>query len=153
MKQVIQTPNVHFVRRAIRLGVAVSFVYCGRHRIVEPFSIGIGRGRVLLRGYERKGGVNGAEGWRVYEVDALSALVQTEESCVRELGDHPASDPAMNRVLATRRAHTGVLRFDTPAWVRKSRLRAELVRGRCQAPAELAWPVLAVGRTPAALGA
>ncbi len=115
------TPKFHTIRRAIRQQMVLTFVYGGQVCTVEPYGIGLGRGRLLLRGFERKA-MDGAEGgWRVYDVSRLASVTQTGESCLREREGFRADDPAMNRVLTSRQAFTGRLRFDVPALKRKQR--------------------------------
>ena len=120
------TPKFHTIRRAIRQQMVLSFVYGGRACHVEPYGLGLGRGRLLLRGFERKG-VDGHEGgWRIYDVSRLASLSGTGETCLREREGFRADDPAMNRTLASRQAFTGTLRFDVPAFKRKQRASASL---------------------------
>ena len=116
------TPKFHTIRRAIRQQTVLTFTYGGRVRFVEPYNIGLGRGRLLLRGFERSAAQSDEGGWHVYDVSRLISLETTGEVCIRERAGFIADDPVMNRVLSSRRAFTGGLRFDVPALKRKQRL-------------------------------
>ena len=119
--QFLNNPKLLILRRAIRQQMVLSFTYRGAAHVVEPYGVGLGRGRLLLRAFEQSVPGKTKGGWKLFEVDILACVKATGDCCIRERADFPVNDPAMNRTLATRRAVSGRLRFDVPALVRKQR--------------------------------
>ena len=82
------------LREAIRDRRVVEFRYHGEHRVVEPYRLGVGAGRLRLVGWQSR------KGWRSFHVAEMEELELAERSFSEPREGYSRGDPAMDRILA-----------------------------------------------------
>lgn len=82
------------LRQAIRDRRVVEFRYRGEHRVVEPYRLVLGGGRLRLVGWQAR------KGWRSFHADEMEDLELTSRTFWEPREGYTRGDPVMDRILA-----------------------------------------------------
>jgi hypothetical protein len=89
---------------AIKKKLVLRFVYNGKERVVEPQTYGVSKtGKEVLRARQIGGGSRSGQSRiaKLFDVEKLSGLKNTDEQFAEALPEHNPNDSAMAEVFAT----------------------------------------------------